>query len=366
MNDSQHPSIGLEVSSLPTPSLVVDLDAFEANCSVLAGHMARRGLDWRPHIKAHKSPLLAQKMVEAGAIGVTCAKVGEAEVMAAGDIDQILIANQPSTEQAWLRLAELQESAWAAATIDSPEHLELAKAAAHSAGHSIPLLIEVDIGMSRAGVRSTEDAVVLAERIVASGLPFAGVMGYEGHLLTISSTDEKTGAINEAVSRVVKAAEAIRDSGIEVDIVSCGGTGSFEITSQIDGVTEIQAGGGCLMDRFYREMCGVDLTNALFAVAAVGSRPTEREAILDAGWKALPDKIMKPICVDIPGSEVSQLYAEHMRLDLPDGSDPQIGDRLKFIPGYSDATTVLHNEFLGVREGVVVDVIPLAARGALQ
>jgi D-serine deaminase-like pyridoxal phosphate-dependent protein len=184
--------------------------------------------------------------------------------------------------------------------------------------------------------------------------------------LTIPSRDEKERAIRAAVGAVVSAADAIREAGIEVEIVSCGGTGSYEITSEIDGVTEIQAGGGCLMDRFYREMCGVHLANALYLVAAIGSRPTQSEAILDAGWKALPDKVMTPVCVDLPGAEVSQLYAEHMRLDLPSGSNPQIGDRLLFVPGYSDATTVLHNEFLGIRNGVVVEVIPLLARGALQ
>ena len=366
MTTTKDSFIGLEVSDLPTPSLVIDLDAFESNCAILAGHMTARGIAWRPHIKGHKSPELAHKMIGAGAVGVTCAKVGEAEVMVAGGIDQVLVANQPSNADAWLRLARLQRDAWVAAAVDHPMHLELARSAERAAGSSIPLLIEVDIGMVRAGVRSVPQAVSLAREIVESGLRFAGVMGYEGHLLAIPSPEEKKAAISSAVGQLIEVAEAIRESRIDVEIVSCGGTGSYEITSEIDGVTEIQAGGGCLMDRFYREMCGVELANALFLVSSVGSRPSHDQAILDAGWKALPDKVATPICIDLPGSEVSQLYAEHMRLDLPAGSDPQIGERLRFVPGYSDATTVLHNEFLGVRDGVVVEVFPLVARGVLQ
>jgi len=310
--------------------------------------------------------VLARRMVAAGAIGVTCAKVGEAEVMVAGDIDRILIANQPGTADAWDRLARLQRDAWTAVAIDDWRHIEAAQSVGEVHGVSIPLLVEVDIGMARAGARSVEAAVALARQIEAAGQEFAGVMGYEGHLLTIESRDQKRQQIEAAVGILVEAAEAIRRASLPVNIVSCGGTGSYDITSEIPGVTEIQAGGGCMMDRFYQEMCNVDLPNALFLVSSVTSRPSAEYAILDAGWKALPDRLLSPACVNLDGAEVSLLYAEHMRLRLGSDEDPQIGERVTFIPGYSDATTVLHNEFLGVRDGVVTEVIPLAARGALS
>lgn len=366
MNASTHPAIGMSIDELSTPALVLDLDAFESNCATLASHFAERGVEWRPHTKAHKSPVLARRMIDAGAIGVTCAKVGEVEAMVAGGIEEVLLANQPSTEDAWRRMAALQRSARVFATVDDQVHVRAAEAAGDAIGVSIPLIIEVDIGMNRAGVRTAGQAVDLARMIVDSGCEFAGVMGYEGHLLTIESPDEKKDAIESAVGIVVAAAEAIRAASIDVGIVSSGGTGSYQITAEIDGVTEIQAGGGCLMDRFYRELCGVDLENALFLVSSVASRPQPNLAILDAGWKALPDRGMPPICHDLPGATVSLLYAEHLRLDLSGQADPQIGDRVVMIPGYSDATTVLHNEFLGVRSGVVEEVIPLTARGALQ
>src|SRR5690606_5213754 len=133
---------------------------------------------------AVKSPRLARLMIEGGAVGVTCAKVGEAEVMAAGGVGEILVANQPGTMEAWDRLARLQREATVTAAIDDPRHLALAVAAGERHGVSIPLLVEVDIGMDRAGVRSIEDAVTLARAVHASSAAFRGVMGYEGHLLT--------------------------------------------------------------------------------------------------------------------------------------------------------------------------------------
>ena len=358
--------IGTDIFDLPTPSLLLDLDAFDSNCRTLSSHLAARGVAWRPHSKAHKSPVLARRMIDAGAIGITCAKVSEAEVMVAGGVDQILVANQPSNRLAWDRLASLQGSARVIAAVDSIAHVEAAEAAGHAADETISLVVEVDIGMNRAGVRSIDEAVSLARRIEASDCHFAGVMGYEGHLLTIESPGEKESAIRSAVGIAVEAAEAIRADGVEVEIVSAGGTGSYEITSEIEGVTEIQAGGGCLMDRFYREMCGVDLENALFLVASVGSTPDSNIAIVDAGWKALPDRGMSPICVEPDGAAVSQLYAEHARLELDDSVDLNIGDRVLLLPGYSDATTVLHEEFIGFRNGVVEEVIPLEGRGSLR
>lgn len=359
------PNLGRHIEEVATPSLVLDLNAFEANCRAMASYIDSRGVGWRPHTKASKSPALARKMIEAGAFGVTCSKVGEAEVMVAGGVSDVLIANQPSTTGAWDRLARLQRAARVAAAVDDPAHVEMAEAAGAQVGVPIPLVIEVDIGMGRAGVRSESDALDLARRIGSSDAEFAGVMGYEGHLLTIQDPDEKRSRISEAVGLVVGAAERIRSDGIEVGIVSCGGTGSYEISAGISGVTEMQAGGGTLMDRFYRERCGVDLEQALLLVAGVGSVPVPGAAILDAGWKALPDMNISPACESPHGATVAQLYAEHSRLELPAGTVLEIGDRVVLVPGYSDATTVLHNEFLGVRDGVVVEIIPLLGRGML-
>ncbi|MFP5330746.1 MAG: alanine racemase, partial [Acidimicrobiia bacterium] len=181
MTDS---SLGLPIEAVPTPSLLLDLDAFDRNVRKIAHYLDERGVAWRPHVKGHKSPILANRMVEAGAIGVTCAKVSEAEVMVASGIDEILIANQPATSEAWERVARLQGAASVAVAIDHAAHVRLAREAASGFGVTIPLVIEVEIGMNRAGVRSTAQGVDLAREIVDGGQVLAGVMGDEGHLLT--------------------------------------------------------------------------------------------------------------------------------------------------------------------------------------
>lgn len=365
---SRHECLGLRLDELPTPSLVLDLDVFEANCASLVGTLSAEGVAWRPHVKGHKSTRLAWRMIDAGAVGVTCAKVAEAEEMVAAGVNGILIANQPSTRDAWDRVARLNRSAWVAAAADSSAHVSFAVEAGRAYDTTIPLVVEVDIGMDRAGVRSPEQAVDLAREIDRSSATFAGVMGYEGHLLTVWPLDDKTAQITEAIGTMLAAVDAVRQAGLPVDIVSCGGSGSYAITSRIAGVTEIQAGGGCLMDRFYRESCHVDLEHALFVVASVSSRPGRDRAILDAGWKALPNRIAAPYPRDHDGVVVAQVYAEHLRLERTDGSDIglDVGERVVFVPGYSDETTVLHDEFLGMRDGVVVETIPLSARGALR
>ncbi len=362
----RHPSLGMSVLELPTPSLLVDLDAFESNCAAISGRLGSSGVNWRPHVKGHKSPALARRMLAAGAVGVTCAKVAEAEEMVAAGIPNILIANQPSTVEAWDRLARLQHVTWVGAAVDNPEHVRMAVQAGQRTGVDIPLLVEVNVGMDRAGVNSPEAAVSMAKEITSAGATLAGLMGYEGHILTVWPAEEKRATIRAAIARLTDAVDAVRAAGMPVDIVSCGGSGSYEIVADIEGVTEAQAGGGCLMDHFYRDLCHVDLEQALFVVASVGSRPSEDRAIIDAGWKAMPHMLATPSTRDREGIDVIQVYAEHSKLAVSGDADPKIGERIVFIPGYSDATTVLHNEFLGIRNDVVVEVIPLLARGALQ
>lgn len=356
----------MPVLELPTPSLLVDLDAFESNCASIAGRLTGGDVNWRPHVKGHKSPVLARRMLDAGAIGVTCAKISEAEEMVAAGIPNILIANQPSTVEAWDRLARLQRVTWVGAAVDHPDHVRCAVEAGRRAGVDIPLVVEVNVGMDRAGVNSPEAAVSMAKEITSAGATLAGLMGYEGHILTVWPAEKKKATIQAAIGRLTDAAAAVRAAGMPVDIVSCGGSGSYEIVVDIDGITEVQAGGGCLMDHFYRDVCHVDLEQALFVVASVGSRPSDDRAIVDAGWKSMPHMLAIPSTRDLEGIEVIQVYAEHSKLAVAENADPKIGDRIVFIPGYSDATTVLHNEFLGIRNDVVVEVIPLLARGALQ
>jgi D-serine deaminase-like pyridoxal phosphate-dependent protein len=364
--------VGRPVDSADTPVPVLDLDAFERNAEAISGFLTGHGLAWRPHVKAHKSPRLAQLQLKHGAIGVTCAKVSEAEVMAAGGIGHVLVANQLATPLKWQRAAALQASAEVIVCVDSMEHVRLAAAAAARAGTRIPLLIEVDIGMTRTGVRSSGDALALAAAIAeAPGLRLAGVMGYEGHLLKVWPAAEKRARCAAALGILTGVAADLLAAGHEVEIVSSGGTGSFQATAELPGLTEIQAGGGCLMDRFYAEDCHVGLEPALSVLTTVVSTQAPGRAVVDAGFKAcgnlagfsLP-QVLASAGRTGAGLTVVGLSAEHGILGVS-GPPPPVGTPLRLVPGYSDAMLVLHDYLVGYRGDTITEIIAMPARGRL-
>ncbi len=361
--------LGRPVDELVTPVLTLDLAAFERNAAAISGYLREHGLGWRPHAKGHKSPILAQRQIDGGAIGVTVAKVGEAEVMAAGGIKSILIVTEQATLERLGRVARLQHISEVIVPVDDPYQVQMAGEAARAAGVTIPVVIEVDIGMKRCGVQPGIPALLLATQIAAtSGLRFAGVFGYEGHLLRAWPLEEKERQIREALGWLVDTAGQIEAAGIPVPIVTAGGTGSYEISATVPGLTELEAGGGCFMDVMYADDCHVTgLEFSLTVRAMVVSRPAPDRAIIDAGWKTMSYAHGVPRPVDLPGVTVRSLSAEHGTLALEPSAEPlRIGDVIEFIPGYHDSTVVMHDRFYGTRGGVVTEMIPIAARGRLS
>nr|WP_246232577.1 alanine racemase [Nakamurella aerolata] len=360
--------LGRPIDELPTPAPLVDLDVFDANARVIADRLTQHGMSWRPHSKAHKSPQLAKRQLALGAVGITCAKLGEAEVMTGAGIDNILVANMLATADKWRRAAEVQRTATVAFCVDDERHVRMASHAAVAAGTDIGLFIEVDIGMHRVGVRGPDAAVRLAELIAAApGVRLAGMMGYEGHLPAVWPAAEKTIKVQAAVRKLTGAADRVRAAGHQVPIVSSGGTATYQSAFGVEGLTESQSGGGCLMDRFYLETCHVELPVALTLAATVVSAAEPGVAITDAGFKALGSlgSMLPPLVAAPSGVTVSGLSAEHGLL-AAGPADLRVGDRVTLIPGYSDAMIFLHDKLYGHRGGVVTEVIDVAARGRLQ
>ena len=363
------PALGCSVDELDTPALCIDLDVLESNIRRMADLCRRNGKHWRPHTKASKSPIIARWEIEAGAIGVTCAKLGEAEVMAAGGIRDILIANQIVGRQKMPRLAALCRAADPIVAVDHPTQVEMLSEAMQAAGATLRVLVEVDIGLKRAGVAPGEPAVKLGQMIDRSaGLKLAGIMGYEGHLLTIEDAADKERQIREAIAVLVDTAGAYGRAGLPCGIVSAGGTGSCAITATCPGVTELQAGGLIFMDAFYRHRCGVTAFDfALKLVATVVGRPAPDRAIIDAGRKSQYADAHNSLVVGREDMRVVRLSAEHGELQLDESARGlKIGDRIELIPGYSDLTNVLHDEFYGIRGGKLEAVIPLEGRGKIR
>lgn len=361
--------VGTQKYDLDTPILCIDLDVMEANIRRMAGFMRERGKAWRPHEKCHKTPAIAWKQIEAGAIGVTCAKVSEAEVMAAAGLRDILVANMVVGEPKLERVASLCRHADPLIACDHYAQAEALANVCRRRGVTCRVLIEINIGLDRVGSRPGRDTLELAQAIdKLQGVELAGIMGYEGHLLRVPDLDEKRRQIDEAMGVLVHCRDTLREAGLPCEIVSAGGTGSYQFTSDCDGITELQAGGGIFADPMYRHQCKVEgLDYALTVLATVVSRPTKERGILDSGRKTLNPDIHMPEVAGHPDAEVVRLSAEHCELKLgPESQNLQIGDKVELVVGYADFTTVLHDHFYGFRENRLEIVWPILGRGKLQ
>ncbi|MCC6716282.1 MAG: alanine racemase [Acetobacteraceae bacterium] len=355
------------ITDLDTPALLVDLDIMAANIARAAAECRANAIAWRPHIKGQKTPEIVKQEIAAGAIGATCAKLGEAEIMAQAGITDLLIANQIVGPQKIARLIALLNRADVKVACDSAANATALGAAAHAAGKTLGVLIEVNTGMNRAGTEPGAPSLALARHIAATpGLKLRGVMGWEAHTVAMPDQAEKQTAIAAAIARLVATANAIREAGIDCDIVSCGGTGSFPYCARQPGVTEIQAGGLIFSDELYRTRFGLDFPQALTLLATVTSRPTPTRIILDAGKKAMSSDAAPPRPLGLQTSKPVALSAEHATviLDAPSAT-PAVGDKVQFVVGYSDTTVHLHERIHAHRGGHVEAAWPVQARGRI-
>lgn len=355
--------IGQSKWDLDTPALLIDLDKMENNIRQMATRCRESGLNWRPHAKGHKTPAIAHKELQAGAIGITCAKLSEAEVLADAGISDILIANQVVGAQKIARLVHLRRRADIIVAVDDPIHIQAISEAAQATNVEVRILIEVDVGMKRCGTPPGAPTLALAQQAhKAPGVVFAGIMGYEGHAMALEDPEKET-ACRKAVEQLSETHALIEKAGIGVDIVSAGGTGTLAYTPDFPGITEIQAGGGIFMDTYYRNGLHVrGLEQALTILTTIISRAAPERAVADAGRKTTSSQFTLPEAKDRTDVVVTGLSAEHASLSLTD-STLKIGDKIELISGYSDMTVFLHDQLYGIRNDRVEVVWDILGRG---
>ena len=361
--------VGRPVAELDTPALLVDVDAMDRNIAHIAGTLEEAGVAWRPHAKGHKTPAIAHRQLAADAIGVTCAKLGEAEVFAASGVRDILVANQIVGPIKTRRLAALVAASGAdvMVTVDQPVNVAELDAAAQEFGVSPRVIVEVDSGMNRCGVAPGEPTVELARRVAdARHLRFAGLMAWEGHAVSMADHEPRQREIAAAVGRLVETAKACRAVGLPVGIVSCGGSGTYLHAARQAGITEIQAGGATLGDFWYRELES-PVEPALTLMAGVTSRPAADRIVVDIGRKSVDPSLRVPRPRGIEGVLGIAFSAEHGTISLDGPAEaPRPGDRVFFDIGYHDQCVHLHEALYAVRDGIVLAVWPTLARGKLQ
>lgn len=368
MKNSINDFIGMPVHQIDTPALLVDQDALDHNINKMAQHFAETGKNLRPHTKSHKTPAIAHRQLEAGAIGITCAKLGEAEVMADAGIDDILIANEVIGPRKIERLMRLAARCDIMVAVDHPANLDQLAQAASTYGVKPRILLEVNIGHNRCGLLPGPDLLDLARRAaVLTNLRFCGLMGYEGHVIDLEDAQQREDGARECIQRLVDARADLEKAGHQIEICSASGTGDYYISTAFDGITEVQAGSYALMDAAYAKL-ELGFHNALTVLTTVVSRPSPTQVITDAGLKSVTPEHGLPLVKGRQDLECHALSEEHGRLRSIDGhcADLSVGDLLEFIPGHGCTTINLHDELYAIRTGHLQAIWPVAARGKVR
>jgi D-serine deaminase-like pyridoxal phosphate-dependent protein len=360
--------------ALDTPLIAVDLDLLEHNIAEMAALAASHGVSLRPHAKTHKSPHIARMQLAAGAVGLTCAKLGEAEVLVEqGGVTDILIAYPIVGEIKIRRLLHLLDRARVIVAVDTHQAAAALSQAMSASDRTPDIYLEVNTGQDRAGARAGQEAVDLAVAIsLLPGLRIAGVMTHEGHA-GFSSPDEIATVAQNAGRALVDTAERLRTQGIEVAQVSVGSTPASWFTPRVAGITEMRPGTYVFHDNnaFRHGRISPDRCAAR-VVSTVVSRPAPDRAIIDAGSKALaldpsPSHPGHGYIVGHPGAPIARLSEEHGVVTLsPDERGFDVGDRVEIIPNHICPAVNLTDELTIVRDGHVVDRWPVAARGKVQ
>jgi D-serine deaminase-like pyridoxal phosphate-dependent protein len=354
------------VGEIDTPAAVIDLDLVRRNIQTMQDFLQDTPVHIRPHCKTHKTPQIARLQIEAGAPGVTCAKVGEAEAMAAGGVEDVLIANQIVGHIKIERLCRLAGQIRLAVAVDDPTNVDDLSAAAGRHGVTLGVVVEIDVGMERCGVDAGRPAVDLARRVADSpSLDLVGLMGYEGHAVGIVDRAERTATVLRSLQPVIATKHLCEDAGLEIREVTGGGTNTFDITSKIPGWTELQCGTYATMDAGFREHAGHAFENAFWILSQVISRPKPERVILDCGRKTLAaEPSGLPVIDDPLGLELLSLSEEHGKvLRHPGAPDLRPGDRVRVTPWHGCTTFNLHDKVYVLQDDQVVDIWPIAGRG---
>jgi D-serine deaminase-like pyridoxal phosphate-dependent protein len=357
--------IGARVEDLDTPSLLLDLDKVEHNLATMARQFADSPVRLRPHAKTHKTPILALGQLAHGAIGICCAKLGEAEVLAAGGVSEILVTTEVVGPTKIRRLLGLARQVNVTTVVDDLEAADALSSAASEGGLRLRTLVDLNVGQNRCGIEPGEPALELAEHVARlPGLQLVGLQGYEGHLQHIYDASERQAANARAMKLLSDTADLLLAKGLPVEIVSTAGTGTGQFAAQWPRVTELQPGSYVVMDSDYGQVQGLPFENALTVLTSVVSK-RKNEAIVDAGTKTLSTDAgpAKPASLDATYSHQGD---EHGKLSFNNGNPLALGDKVELIPSHCDTTINLHDVYYVTRAGRVVAVWPIATRGHVQ
>jgi D-serine deaminase-like pyridoxal phosphate-dependent protein len=350
----------MRVEHIETPALLVDLEAMESNLQCMAGFFAGRACKLRPHFKNHKTPALARRQMEAGAVGITCATLREAEILVRRGLNSILLANEIVSESKLNCVAELSRNASVVAAVDNAAVVDDMARIQRNRKAQFEVVVDINIGLNRCGVAPGEAAVSLAKRAANAGLRVKGIMGYDGQHQAVPPSPKRDLLVRKSSKALADTAAQIEAAGIPVSIVSTGGTGTYSVSGDCLGVTDVQAGSYLLMDTRYMNL-GAPFLRSLSVLSTVVSKRDARSAVIDCGVKAMSGERGLPFVKDTAGVTITALHAEHapLEIDAAGCAAIEVGKKIEVWVEYSDATVNLHSRMYGVRNGEVEEVFQI-------
>jgi D-serine deaminase-like pyridoxal phosphate-dependent protein len=355
-------AIGRPRRELVTPALILDLDVARRNIQFMAERLRGMKARLRPHTKVQKCAELARMQVDAGAIGVCTATVWEAIEMRQSGIADVLIANQVGGREKIRALAEAARQGGLTVAVDDASNAQDLSSAAVAAGSTLDVLIEIDLGMGRGGVRSPEEAVELAQTLARlPALRFRGVQGYEGHCMLEPDRAVRMAKCHAALDYIGSIVTQLKEAGFPCEVVSAGGTGTYDITGNDSRVTEIQAGSYVFMDNFHGNLVpGFSRSLTVLGTVVIHHGET---IVLDSGRKSIGIDFVLPSLVDYPYYKARFFAEEHALFDVDERCPLKLGDATELTPGYAPTTVNLYDAYHVVENGVVVDIWPVYPRG---
>ncbi len=355
-------AIGKKRREVATPALILDLDVAKRNIKYMADCISKMPAELKPHIKVQKCSELAKMQIEAGAIGVCTATVWEAIVMSRAGIEDVYIANQIGGPAKIKALAEEAKRGRLSLAVDNKQNADDLSEAARAAGSELGVLIEVDVGMGRGGVRSVDEAQDLAQHL--SKLPnlrFLGIQGYEGHCMLEPDRELRVKKVKKAIDHLGEVIDRLAKSGFECKIVSGGGTGTYNITGADPRITELQAGSYVFMDNFHGNLVpGFSRSLTVLSTVFIQHGNT---IIMDAGRKSIGIDLVPPTMMEYPDYQARFFAEEHALFDVDEKCRLKLGDTVELTPGYAPTTVNLYDAFHVVEDDVVVDIWPIIPRG---
>jgi len=364
---------GMDEADIQTPCLVLDMDALERNIKKMGDYARDHGMRHRVHGKMHKSVDVAKLQEElGGSVGVCCQKVSEAEVFARGGIKDVLVSNQVRDPRKIERLANLPKlGARTIVCVDDLANVADLSTAAVKAGTELEVFVEIDCGAGRCGVTNTAAVIEIAKAVEAApNLKFTGIQAYQGAMQHMDSYEDRKAKLDVAIAMVKDAVDGLKAEGIDCELVSGGGTGSYYFESNSGVYNELQCGSYAFMDADYGRILDKDgnridqgeWENAFFILTSVMSHAKEDKAICDAGLKAQSIDSGLPVIYGRNDVEYIKCSDEHGVIADPDGV-LKVNDKLRLVPGHCDPTANVHDWYVGVRNGKVEVVWPVSARG---